>query len=336
MKKNLPITIPNKLPLLEGLCWNIADPYKLTPSEMLGIYEERWHFLDVLGKLERSEIEFIKQIIRAYKGLPLLEHENVNKKEFFKYINNILPQLNTDLLIKHTACLGGGSLIGLKYQQLRYSNDIDFLINPKNYQQIKLAINSGEKVFLTEQNLIVGKPRIDRYGIRYPLTAITEDREIDLKLEIVAEYSLMITEPSRYLNIPCLNYEDRVVSKLIANADRWVDKSKFSRDLIDLAIIAQTEKELPPKAIAKANDIYSDAERCLKSAIEQFQTQTEYRQKCYERLQISQPDLIINGLDLLAKIFDLPLTKREFKEIDFGYLEEAPLPTETEREELEP
>lgn len=79
-----------------------------------------------------------------------MEHENVNKKEFFKYINNILPQLNTDLLIKHTACLGGGSLIGLKYQQLRYSNDIDFLINPKNYQQIKLAINSGEKVFLTE------------------------------------------------------------------------------------------------------------------------------------------------------------------------------------------
>ena len=63
MEENLLITIPNRLPLLEGLCWNIADPYKLTPSEMLGIYEERWHFLDVLGKLDRSEIEFIRQII---------------------------------------------------------------------------------------------------------------------------------------------------------------------------------------------------------------------------------------------------------------------------------
>ncbi|MDJ0648095.1 MAG: hypothetical protein QNJ60_05255 [Xenococcaceae cyanobacterium MO_188.B19] len=47
----------------------------------------------------------------------------------------------------------------------------------------------------------------------------------------------------------------------------------------------------------------------------------EYREKCYQQLQIDQPFKIINGLDLLAQDLGIELTERTFIETDFSYLE---------------
>ena len=320
MKEKL--KVPDKLPLLEGLCWNIADPYSLSCQEMLGIYEERWHFVGVLGKPSSTETEFIKQITKTFGGLPLLEINDVDRQEFFNCVKAILRKLNIELLERHKTCLGGGSLIGLKHGTLRRSSDLDFLVNPKNYNQIKRAINNGAKIIPAESDLVVGEPRIDRYGIRYPLTIVREKKEINLKLEIVAEYNLDIGTPDKCENVPCLNLIDRITAKLIANADRWCDRNKFSRDLIDLAIIAN-QQQLPSEAIVYANNIYPDAEKCLIEAIEQFQDLADYRQKCYQTLQVSEPYAIVNGLDKLAQNYGLPPTKRSFGEIDFGYLDEV-------------
>ena len=152
-------------------------------------------------------------------------------------------------------------------------------------------------------------------------------------------------------DVPCLNFEDRIISKLIANADRWCDlclarrshaeetsagfERKISRDLIDLCIVAD-ELPIPQRAILKANDIYSDAEKCLIEAVKQFQNLTALRQKCYDTLQISNSYKIVNGLDRIAQSYSLPMTQRSFGEIDFGYLDEAPLPLQNDKDQLEP
>jgi hypothetical protein len=67
--------------------------------------------------------------------------------------------------------------------------------------------------------------------------------------------------------------------------------------------------------IAKAQNAY-EVIRPLKDAIVRFQSQPEWRFRCYEILQI-QADIIpriINGLDCLATDLGLEQTQREFKE----------------------
>lgn len=319
MKQSQEPKIPDYLPLLEGLCWNIDNPYSLSSSQMLSIYEERWHFVDVLAQASPEEIKFIEQIILLYEGLPLMAENEIKRDDFFDCIKIMLKRLNVELLERHRIYLAGGSLIGLKHGASRFSGDLDFLTQPKDYQQIKLAINNGARILLDSPDLTVGEPRIDRYGIRYPVTIEQNGQLLRLKLEIVAEYNLVIGVKDYYHNIPCLNFEDRVVSKLIANADRWCDHNKFSRDLIDLAMIAEQQK-LPYAALCRANNVYPDAERCLIEAIKQFQNLPEYRQKCYCALQVSEPSRIINGIDQLASSYSLATTVRSFGETDFGYL----------------
>ena len=316
------IQIPPKLPLLEALCWNIANPYQLTPQEILGIYEERWHYLDVLGTPSSEEIQFIQQIIEAYGGLPLIEMMEADKSQIYESIELILEAINLDLLNQHRVYLGGGALVALKYQHLRYSSDLDFLVSPPDYQQLKLAINRDCNALIQDRpRLTIERPRIDRYGIRYPITVKLQGEPVKFKLEIVAEYSLSFSKPDRYQGIPCLNHSDLIASKLLTNADRWADRNKFSRDLIDLTILILERGELPENAVAEAKAIYPDAMDCLYLAVEQFQSLPDYRQHCYQNLQITKKEIIINGLDLLATLVGLPSTKRGFGETDFSYLE---------------
>ena len=296
------ITIPNKLPLLEGLGWNIHNPYTLTPRQMLAIYEERWHYLDVLGKPSQEEIGFIKEITRIYQGLPLIETNNIDKEEFFLLIDLALGQLNIDLLIEHQVCLGGGALIGLKYQALRCSSNVDFLVNPQNCQQLKYAIRQGKTVLFKSKNLEIGEPRADRYGIRYPIIVRQGKREVKFKLEIIADNFLSIGKPELYKNIPCLNLEDLATAKLLVLSDRWQDCHKFSCDLIDLAIVCWAEKKLPAIAIDRANSIHPYATKLLSQAIKQFQASPDYRASCYKALQVSKTEAIASGLDRLAHL----------------------------------
>lgn len=291
---------------------------------MLAIYEERWRFEGVLGKLEPTEQQFIKNIVTRFRGLPLVEmNDKKSKKAVFAGIKKITEQIDTNLLKQHQVVLGGGALIGMLYQQLRYSNDLDFLVAPQNYNALRYRLRQGESIFTSTNNLEIGKPRIDQYGIRYPIRFNQDNQEITIKLEIIAEWNMAIEQPELLNNLPCLNLNDRVTAKLLANVDRGNDGRKFSRDLIDLAIIGSASK-IPTTAIDKARSIYPDAITCLKETVEKFQNNPEYREECYENLQIEQPEIIIDGIDYLARKCSLKPTERTHKETDFSYLDPQP------------
>lgn len=318
------INIPTKLPLLENLCWNIENPYSLSLEEMLAIYEERWRFKGILGELEPTEQGFIKNIVTQFRGLPLVEMNDKKSKEaVFSAIKKITEQININLFDQYRVVLGGGALISMLYQQLRYSSDLDFLVPPQDYNALGYRLRQGESIFTSTDDLEVGNPRIDKYGIRYPIRFNQDNQEITIKLEIVAEWNMAIAEPELINNIPCLNLSDLVTAKLLANVDRGHDQSKFSRDLIDLAIISSQTK-IPSTAIDKARSIYPDAISGLKETVAKFQNNPQYREKCYENLQINRPEIIINGIDYLAIKCSLKPTERTYSETDFSYLDPEP------------
>lgn len=93
-----------------------------------------------------------------------------------------------------------------------------------------------------------------------------------------------------------------------------MDDSVEGRDLIDLAIL-RLQCSIPEKAIEKAEKTY-EVMRPLRDAVERFQRREEYREQCFFNLQIDEQNIpkVIDGIDLLATDFDLPITKRRFKE----------------------
>lgn len=58
--------VPEELPLLEAICWQISDVKNFSPKEMLISYERGWHYLGVLGEPSPEELIFIKQLIQRY------------------------------------------------------------------------------------------------------------------------------------------------------------------------------------------------------------------------------------------------------------------------------
>ena len=63
---NSHIKVPEELPFLKAICWQIRDVKRLDLREMLGLYEDGWHYLGVLGEPSSEELQFIKQLIQQY------------------------------------------------------------------------------------------------------------------------------------------------------------------------------------------------------------------------------------------------------------------------------
>lgn len=236
-------------------------------------------------------------------------------------ILRVLRSLNVALLEDCRVCFGGGTLLTLCYGEYRVSRDLDFLCTyGSDFSRLRRSLydHGIDALFREEAQRQVRFPadvRTDRDGVRF---AVGID-EFTFKLEIVAEGRIALEAPESpaWSPVPCLSRLDRVAEKLLANSDRWADASTDSRDLIDLAVL-QFNGVFSTQAIDKAESAY----RCvdpLRRAILQFQDSPGYRQRCYERLGIEFPALIIDGLDQLAAAFELPLTQRSaIESSDFG------------------
>ena len=105
--------------------------------------------------------------------------------------------------------------------------------------------------------------------------------------------------------------------RLLSNADRWADESVRSRDLIDLSVL-RLQSPISDASYKKANNAYDVIEPLVK-ALTKFQTQPNYREKCFASLQVVKRLTIINGIDLLATDQGLSLTRgtQEEKNAEF-------------------
>lgn len=231
-------------------------------------------------------------------------------------IFKILESLNREILENGSAYFGGGTVLALDFDEYRSSVDIDFITSVSNggYKYLRTVIfDSGcEGLFQDLSKIELGRTTTDQYGIRM----VVYVDNIPIKTEIIAENRFQL-DPPLYPNwspVPCLSLSDRFTSKLLSNSDRYMDKSVKSRDLIDLAVL-RLQSEIPPSAIDKAEQAY-EVIRPLQKAIALFQQQPEYRQACFEELQITASWIpkIIDGIDLLCLDFALNQTERAFIE----------------------
>jgi hypothetical protein len=125
------------------------------------------------------------------------------------------------------AYFGGGTLIALDFGEFRQSNDIDFLcsLSSSGYRYLRsLIFEKGYTALFQNTNSIkIGRGTTDQYGIRL----LVEVEGIPIKTEIIAEARFAL-DPPRYpvwSPVPCLSLDDCFTSKLLSNADRFMDDS---------------------------------------------------------------------------------------------------------------
>jgi hypothetical protein len=240
----------------------------------------------------------------------------VFRLDHHKAIATILEELEREIFEESNAYFGGGTVLALDFDEYRWSKDIDFLcsIQSEGYRNLRSFVfdHGCQGLFRRLDRITLGRQTTDQYGIR--MTVLVEEQPI--KFEIIAEARFTL-DPPRYptrFPVPCLSLGDCFTSKLLANADRFMDDSVESRDLIDLAML-RYHSGIPASALEKAETAY-DVIRPLQKALQRFQDHPSYREKCFVGLQIdpSNHPKIIDGLDLLAADFQLPITERTFWE----------------------
>lgn len=205
-------------------------------------------------------------------------------------IAKLLQTFNATLLSEAGCFFGGGTAIVLKLGEYRESLDIDFMFSSKDgYRLLRNAVTDRSL-----GSLVTGPVEYRRevtanqYGVR---TVIQVD-EFPIKVEFVRESRI---ELSGYLDktwgVPVLDTDDMYVEKLLANADRGLDKSVLSRDLIDLAMMVSSWGPIPDKAWDRAKQAYGE------HVVTQFQrtrgmvADSPYLQACLVKMEMA-PHLI--------------------------------------------
>jgi hypothetical protein len=139
---------------------------------------------------------------------------------------------------------------------------------------------------------LIRELRTDQYGIR----TVIGIGEAKIKLEIIGEgrISFDLPEPKEFIDgIPSLTRLDSIASKLLVNSDRYADDSVYSLDLIDLAMIKPTKKELH-LAMEKAKKAYGDSiQRDLVRSIDYLFRREKRLDKCTDYLKIDLPVSVI-------------------------------------------
>ena len=90
----------------------------------------------------------------------------------------------------------------------------------------------------------------------------------------------------------------------MANADRGLDTSTLSRDIVDLAFMIEGwSKEDAVAGIAIARTAYGDAvSRALAAVTRKMCDDKTYRKRCIRGLDISEPKILSAGIKALAQL----------------------------------
>lgn len=206
-------------------------------------------------------------------------------------IQAVLESLNVERLLRHHCLFGGGTAIVLAHGEYRESIDLDFIVSSvEGYRELRSLVNADGITALMERPLPLKRDvKIDQYGIRCAL-------DIDgtpVKLEIVFEGRVHLADPlpeQRVNGVWTLAHEDQVATKLMANSDRWADKSVWNRDIIDLAMLARGGPA-DPAGTAKAMRAYGDSVLAdIEKARARLLAQDGYLATCMARMQMTMPE----------------------------------------------
>lgn len=219
------------------------------------------------------------------------------KREHHLRIAVLLQSLDGDALAVRGCLFGGGTAIVLSHGEYRESVDLDFLVSDSvGYRDLRLLLTAGgmQKIAKPGSNLTqLREIRADQYGIRTLLDA----SGVAIKFEIILEGRIELESfrpEDRICGVATLAPLDMTTTKLLANSDRWADDSVFSRDLIDLAMLAPSPRTLK-NGIEKASKAYGESiKRDLAKAIERLRNRPGRLDECMAALKMdSIPKVVL-------------------------------------------
>lgn len=208
------------------------------------------------------------------------------RRPHHRLIDRVLQGMNRGLLEDSSCLFGGGTCIALQINEFRESRDIDFLCSdPAGYRNLRQEVFvHGLKRMFSPGVELLREPRADQYGVR----AVLSINGQPIKFEIVREGRIAVEgELVEGLPVPCLSRNDLYTEKLLANADRWADKSVMSRDIIDLAMMIHHWGALPEAALQKAQEAYGETVmRSFENATKHLRERPERLKQCIRELAI--------------------------------------------------
>ncbi|MFC4236003.1 nucleotidyl transferase AbiEii/AbiGii toxin family protein [Thalassospira xianhensis] len=214
-----------------------------------------------------------------------------------------LDALNHGFLKDHRCFFGGGTAISLMLDGYRISSDIDFLCaSASSYRDIRRLVLETPEVLLGKQTLTASNLRVDAYSIRVDLSI----NDTNIRFEIVREERIpLMGHPASPFAVPMLSIEDLFAEKLLANADRWLDKGVNSRDIIDLGMMVSRIGDVPTMAWEKAHTAYgANVAKSFERAV-QMLDDSRYFLQCLKNLDadIGLQDEILSALKGVSIVF---------------------------------
>ena len=205
-------------------------------------------------------------------------------------IQSALLSMDQALLERCHCYFGGGTAIVLLHSEYRLSLDVDFLCaDVDGYRELRSQISEhGASALFGPDVQVAREFRSDQYGIRGYLTL--QDQPI--KFEIVREARIPLEGTViDGLGVPVLSAESQFAEKLLANADRCLDKSVAYRDAIDLGYLIEETGNIPTAAIQVAERAYGkDVVKSVGNALEQLAKPKELEHAA-ATLQMQVPDV---------------------------------------------
>ncbi|HUL96343.1 MAG TPA: nucleotidyl transferase AbiEii/AbiGii toxin family protein [Usitatibacter sp.] len=212
----------------------------------------------------------------------------------------VLRRLDRQFLAEARCYFGGGTRIVLELGEYRESRDIDFLCSSRDgYRVLRETVGAGSLGKIVSGRIALAREvRADQYGLR----TFLEMGQAKLKFEIVREARIDLEgEDVPRLPVMCLSRKHCFAEKFLANADRGLDASTLSRDIIDLAFMVQGWPQADADAgLSIAMGAYgASVPRSLAAVIRKMGDKA-YRNRCIEGLAISTPKVLTAGLKTLG------------------------------------
>ncbi len=216
-------------------------------------------------------------------------------------VHAILARLDSAFLVLARCFFGGGTRIVLELGEYRESRDMDFLCSDRDgYRLLRENVFETSLGPILSSNLSLAREvRADQYGIR---TFIEYDG-IKLKFEIVREARIEIDgENIAGIPVACLTRRHCFAEKFLANADRGLDASTLSRDIVDLAFMIEGwSRQDADAGMAMAKMAYGDSVlRSLAAVTRKIREDKIYRSRCVDGLAISETKILSAGIKALA------------------------------------
>lgn len=176
------------------------------------------------------------------------------ERKHHQHIAELLSHFDPEVLQQAECYFGGGTAIVLLLGEYRESVDVDFLCSSVDgFRLLRNSVGSDLGDILRKPVETVRELRIDRDAMR----TVVRVADSMIKVEVIKEGSLALQGAfNGELGVPTLSQVDLFASKLLANADRGLDKAAFSRDIIDIAMMIDGWGGVPDAAWQKAQQAY--------------------------------------------------------------------------------